>query len=44
VLYAESGLLDEAEQQLRILVRNNPFAGVAQKLLQNVQAMRAARN
>lgn len=40
VLYAEAGLLDEAEQELRVLVRNNPRARIALKLLQNVQAMR----
>ncbi len=44
VLYAESGLLDEAEQQLRMLVRNNPNATIADRLLRNVQAMRATRN
>ena len=42
VLYAEAGLLDEAEQQLRQFISNNPNAGIAQKLLQNVTAMRAA--
>lgn len=42
VLYAEAGLLDEAEQELRILVRDNPRADVAQKLLRSVQAMRSA--
>lgn len=43
VLYAEAGMLDEAEQQLRSLVRNNPRAIAAQKLLQHVQALRASR-
>jgi hypothetical protein len=43
VLYAEAGLLDAAEQQLRALVRNNPRVPAAQKLLQSVQALRAAR-
>jgi hypothetical protein len=43
VLYAEAGLLDDAEQEFRVLVRDNPRAGVAQKLLRSVQAMRAAR-
>ena len=42
VLYAEAGLLDDAEQQLRLFISNNPTAGIAQKLLQNVTAMRAA--
>jgi hypothetical protein len=41
VLYAEAGLLDEAEQQLRLLVRANPRVTATQKLLQSVQAMRA---
>jgi len=40
VLYAEAGLVDEAEQQLRVLVRDNPQASVAQKLLRQVQAMK----
>src|SRR5215207_6376479 len=41
VLYAEAGLLDEAEQELRVLVRDNPRASVAQKLLRQVQSMKA---
>ena len=40
VLYAEAGLVDEAEQELRVLVRDNPHASIAQKLLRQVQAMR----
>ena len=40
VIYAEAGLVDEAEQELRIVVRDNPRAGVAQRLLRQVQAMR----
>ncbi len=44
VLYAEAGLLDAAEQQLRALVRKNPRVPAAQKLLQSVQAMRAAQD
>ena len=40
VLYAEAGLVDEAERELRLLVRDNPHASVAQKLLRQVQAMR----
>jgi hypothetical protein len=43
VLYAEAGLLDEAEQELRLLVRQNPHAGIANKLLWSVRAMRAAQ-
>jgi hypothetical protein len=41
VLYAEAGLLEAAEQQLRMLVGDNPHAPVVQKLLLNVRAMRA---
>jgi len=41
VLYAEAGLLEEAEQEFQVLVRNNPRADIAQKLLRNVKAMRA---
>lgn len=40
VLYAEAGLVDEAEQELRAVVRDNPRAGIAQRLLRQVQAMR----
>ena len=40
VLYAEAGLIDEAEQELRAVVRDNPRASIAQKLLRQVQAMR----
>lgn len=40
VLYAEAGLFDEAEQELRILIRDNPNAAIPQKLLRQVQAMR----
>jgi hypothetical protein len=43
VLYAEAGLLDEAEQQLRALVRTNPRGRIARELLRSIQAMRAAR-
>jgi hypothetical protein len=42
VLYAEAGLLDEAEQQLGELVRSNPRARIAIKLLDNVKALRAS--
>jgi hypothetical protein len=40
VLYAEAGLLDEAEDELRVLVHDNPRAVATQKLLRQVQAMR----
>jgi hypothetical protein len=43
VLYAQGGLLDEAERELRVLVHNNPRFRIAQKLLENVKAMRAAQ-
>ena len=42
VLYAEAGLLDDAEQQIRLFISNNPRNDIAQKLLQNVTAMRTA--
>jgi len=38
VLYAEAGLLDEAERELRLLVRENPRVALAQKLLRQVQS------
>ena len=44
VLYAEAGLFDEAEQELRVLVRNNPGDRTALKLLQSVRSMRASHN
>jgi len=43
VLYAEAGLLDEAEQELHVVLRNNPRARIAQTLLQNVRAMQNPR-
>jgi hypothetical protein len=43
VLYADAGLVDEAERELRLLVRNNPRADIARTLLRSLQAMRAAR-
>ena len=41
VLYAEAGMLDKAEEELHLLVRQNPRADIAHKLLRSVQAMRA---
>jgi len=41
VLYAEAGMLDKAEEELQLLVRQNPRADIAHKLLRSVQAMRA---
>lgn len=43
VLYVKAGLLDEAEQELRVLARDNPGERIALKLLENVKAMRAAQ-
>lgn len=39
VLYAEAGLLAEAEQELRALVRANPRDRTAREILHSVQAM-----
>ncbi len=41
LLYAEAGLLREAEQEFRLLRRANPNSDVARNLLRQVQAMRA---
>lgn len=38
VLYAQAGLLDEAEHEFNALLRANPKSDVAQKLLNNVRA------
>ena len=43
VLYADAGLFDEAEQELRLLVQHNPHTSVARKLLHSVQAMRTEK-
>ena len=40
LLYAEAGLLKEAEQELRLLRRANPNSDVARTLLRQVQALR----
>jgi anti-sigma factor RsiW len=40
VLYAQAGLLDDAERELQILIRANPQANIAKKLLQSVKARR----
>lgn len=42
VLYAQRGLLDEAETELRALVKDNPDSTVARKLLHSLQAWRPA--
>jgi anti-sigma factor RsiW len=40
ILYAEAGLLDDAERELQILLRANPQADIVQRLLQSVKARR----
>lgn len=40
LLYAEAGLLKEAEQELRLVRRANPNSELAAKLLRQVQALR----
>lgn len=42
LLYADAGLLREAEQEFRALRRANPNSDLARNLLRQVQAMRAA--
>jgi hypothetical protein len=44
VLYAEAGLLTEAEEELRALVRANPRDPTARKILRSVQAMNQGPN
>jgi hypothetical protein len=43
VLFAQSGLLDESEVELRALVKDNPNSSVARKLLESVQEWRTSR-
>lgn len=40
LLYAEAGLIAESEQQLRLLLKQNPDSDLARKLLRQVQAQR----
>ena len=40
LLYAEAGLLKEAEQELRLLQRANPNSELARGLLRQIQALR----
>ncbi len=40
ILYAQAGLLDDAEREFEALVNANPQSAVAQKLLNNVKALR----
>ena len=42
VLYSEAGLLEDSEQELRLLVRENPQSDIARKLLQSIRSMRTA--
>lgn len=43
LLYAQAGLLDEAEREFLLLLRANPQSKVAQNLLQSVRAQRRGR-
>ncbi|MGH9832339.1 MAG: anti-sigma factor family protein [Blastocatellia bacterium] len=40
ILYAEAGLLDDAERELQALLRANPQSALAEKLLRSVRAKR----
>jgi hypothetical protein len=40
ILYAQAGLLDDAERELQALLRANPQSSLAQKLLRSVKAKR----
>ena len=40
LLYADAGLIQEAEQQLRLLRRANPNSAVARSLLRSIQSQR----
>jgi hypothetical protein len=43
VLYAEAGLLEEAEREFRLVIKANPNSEAARKLLQQVRALRRPR-
>jgi hypothetical protein len=43
LLFAERGLLDDAETELQALVRDNPTSSVARKLLESLRAWRTTR-
>jgi hypothetical protein len=43
VLYAEAGLLEEAEREFHLLSKSNPNSAPARKLLQQVRALRRSR-
>ena len=40
LLYADAGLLKEAEQEFRLLLRSNPNSPLARNLLRQVQSLR----
>ena len=40
LLYTQAGLLDQAEQELQALQKNNPNAAVARRLVESLQALR----
>ena len=40
LLYAEAGLLDEAEQEFRSLQKSNPDSALVQKLLTQINKLR----
>ncbi len=40
LLYTQAGLLDQAEQELQALQKNNPNAAVARRLVESLQAFR----
>jgi hypothetical protein len=42
-LYARSGLLDDAEREFQLLLRDNPNSPVARRLLQSVRALRDSK-
>jgi hypothetical protein len=42
-LYARAGLLDDAEREFQLLVRDNPKSSLARKLLQSVRALKNSK-
>jgi hypothetical protein len=40
ITYANAGLIDEAEREFQILLKNNPNSDVAKKLLSKVRSAR----
>jgi hypothetical protein len=43
VLYAQAGLLDEAEREFNLLLKENPNSTIARNLLRNLRAARRSR-